>query len=91
MLRTREHAPTFYFYVVFILDSHLSLLRRLGVRHPQMYAMCPMLDKSSQAPWSLRNLFTVEQHFCINQFPLELPKGGMNLEEKAQDFMSPGI
>ncbi len=33
VLRAKEHAPTSYYFVVFILDSHLSLLRRLGVRH----------------------------------------------------------
>jgi len=33
VLKARERAPTSYSSIVFILDSHLSLLRRLGVRH----------------------------------------------------------
>ncbi len=32
MLRNKEHAPIFDFFVVFILDSHLSLSKSLGAR-----------------------------------------------------------
>ncbi len=37
MLRARGRAPTSYSFVVFILDSHLSLLRRLGACHWNLF------------------------------------------------------
>ncbi len=39
MLRAREHAPTPYSSVVFTLDSHLNLLRSLGLHQPMCLAI----------------------------------------------------
>jgi len=33
VLRAKGHTPTPHFFIVFTWDSHLNLLRRLGVRH----------------------------------------------------------
>jgi hypothetical protein len=36
VLQAKEHAPTFYFSVIFTLDSHLSLQKKLGA-HQKMF------------------------------------------------------
>jgi hypothetical protein len=33
VLQAKEHASTFYFFIIFTLDSHLSPSRSLGARH----------------------------------------------------------
>ncbi len=44
VLWAKEHAPTPYSSVVFALDSHLSLLRSLGVRHTRTQVFVTFSD-----------------------------------------------
>jgi hypothetical protein len=67
VLRTRERAPTFDYFVVFTLDSLLSLSRSLGVRHFPYISCWVYFIKHSKVSHKIVLLKEIYYKYCSNK------------------------